>query len=68
MELIDELQSGLKTAFIDQNINSNLAWRPEFVSNDSKQGKRVISSIEQELMNCEKFFISVAFITLGGIQ
>lgn len=67
MELIDELQSGLKTAFIDQNINSNLAWRPEFVSNDSKQGKRVISSIEQELMNCEKFFISVAFITLGGI-
>lgn len=67
MELIDELQSGLKTAFIDQNINSNLAWRPEFVSNDSKQGKRVISSIEQEFMNCEKFFISVAFITLGGI-
>lgn len=49
MELIDELQSGLKTAFIDQNINSNLAWRPEFVSNDSKQGKRVISSIEQGL-------------------
>lgn len=67
MEHIRELQSGLETAFVDQSIQSNLAYRPEFVSNDYKQGKRVISSIEQELMNCEEFFISVAFITLGGI-
>lgn len=64
---ICELREGLETAFINQCINSNLAYRPEFVSNDHKQGKRVLSSIEQELMNCEEFFISVAFITLGGI-
>ncbi len=67
MEHIYELQRGLETAFINQNVNSNLAFRPEFVSNDSKRGKRVISSIEQELMNCGEFLISVAFITLGGI-
>lgn len=67
MEHIYELKSGLETAFIDRTMNSNLAYRPEFVSNNHKQGKRVISSIEQELMNCEEFFISVAFITLGGI-
>lgn len=67
MEHIQELRSGLETAFINQNVNSNLAYRPEFVSNDYRQGKRVISSIEQELLNCEEFFISVAFITLGGI-
>lgn len=67
MKQIRELQSGLETAFIDQNVNSNLAYRPEFVSNDDRQGKRVISSIEQELLNCEEFYISVAFITLGGI-
>ena len=64
---IHELQNGLEMAFVDQSINSNLAYRPEFISNDCKKGKRVISSIEQELMNCEEFFISVAFITLGGI-
>lgn len=62
-----ELFAGLETAFINQNNKSNLAYRPEFVSNDYRQGKRVISSIEQELLNCEEFCISVAFITLGGI-
>lgn len=67
MEHINELRGGLETAFINQNANSNLAYRPEFVSNDYRQGKRVISSIEQELLNCEEFYISVAFITLGGI-
>lgn len=67
MKQIHELQSGLQTAFINQNVNSNLAFRPEFISNDCKHGKRVISSLEQELINCEEFFISVAFITLGGI-
>ena len=67
MDHICELRNGLESAFINQNVNSNLAFRPEFVSNDYKQGKRVLSTIEQELMNCEEFFISVAFITLGGI-
>ena len=37
------------------------------MSNDNKQGKRVLSTIEQELINCEEFFISVALITLDGI-
>lgn len=62
-----ELRNGLETAFLNQNVNSNLAYRPEFISNDHRQGKRVLSVIEQELANCEEFFISVAFITLGGI-
>lgn len=67
MKYFQDLQNGLQTAFINQSINSNLAFRPEFVSNDCERGKRVISSLEQELLNCEEFFISVAFITLGGI-
>ena len=62
-----ELRNGLETAFVNQNTNSNLAYRPEFVSNDHRQGKRVLSVIEQELADCGEFFISVAFITLGGI-
>ena len=62
-----QLQRGFDTAFLDYTLQSNLAYRPEFVSNDTLQGKRVLSSIEQELVNCEEFFISVAFITLGGL-
>lgn len=41
MELIDELQSRLKTVFIDQNVNSNLTWCPEFVINGRKQEKNI---------------------------
>lgn len=65
--VLHELQNGLKTAFINQNISSNPVYRPEFVSNDSKRGRRVLSAIEQELRECQEFSISVAFITLGGI-
>ncbi|MCD8241378.1 MAG: phospholipase D-like domain-containing protein, partial [Lachnospiraceae bacterium] len=67
MDSVKDLQSGFETAFIDQRVNSNLAYRPEFISNDDSQGKRVISSLEQELLRCDEFCISVAFITLGGI-
>lgn len=66
-EKIRLLEEGLKTAFIDGNYNSNLAYRPQFVSNDYKTGKKVLSSIENELLSCDEFFISVAFITKGGI-
>ncbi len=62
----EELISGLTTAFIDQSSNSNLAYRPEFIYNDYKQGKKVLVSLEQELKRCDEFFISVAFITDSG--
>lgn len=64
---IEEMQWGFQTAYVDSNVQSNLAYRPQFVSNDYKIGKRVLASIEQELANCEEFFISVAFITMSGI-
>lgn len=64
---IEQLKRGLSTAFINQDISSNLAYRPQFVSNNYKEGRKVISSIEEELLSCEEFAISVAFITMGGI-
>ena len=64
---IVQLNQGLSTAFINHNISSNLAYKPQFVSNNYKEGRKVISSIEDELLSCEEFAISVAFITMGGI-
>ena len=66
-EKITELQSGFHTAFIDSTYNSNLAYRPQFVYNDNKNGQKVFSSIEDELLRSDSFAISVAFITKGGI-
>ena len=64
---IDLLNEGLTTAFVDWNHSSNLAYRPQFVSNNYTEGHKVLSSIEDELLACQEFLISVAFITMGGI-
>ena len=56
-EIIQNINQGLEAAY----INGNLA------SNNPEEGKKVISSIEEELLRCEQFQISVAFITMGGI-
>ncbi len=66
-EKIVELQSGLNTAFLNSAINSNLAYRSQFIYNDNKNGQKVFSAIEDELLRCDRFAISVAFITRGGI-
>mgnify|MGYP002561566277 FL=1 len=62
------IYEGIKTAFIDYNNQSNVAFKPQFISNDYKEGRKVISSLEDELLKCDKFDISVAFITDGGIE
>lgn len=64
---ITTLQTAIQTAYLDHTINSNLAYRPEFILNNYKLGKKVLVSIEEELQRCEEFFISVAFITKSGI-
>ena len=66
--IIPELRDGLETAFVNGDFRSNLAYRPEFLSNDYLHGKKVQSALERELKDCEEFCISVAFITSGGVQ
>ena len=61
------LEQGLNTAFISRDTSSKLAYKPQFISNNYKEGRKVIFSIEDELLSCQEFCISVAFITMGGI-
>lgn len=67
MGKIDEVRLGLETAYIDGSVVSSNVYRPQFVSNNHKEGKKVLSSIEDELLACDGFQISVAFITMSGI-
>lgn len=48
-------------------IEGATALNVEFLSNDYAAGKKVLSEIEYSLKNCNEFYISVAFITKGGI-
>lgn len=65
---IEQITDGLKTAFINKSIDSNVAYKPQFLFNDIDSGHKVLTSIEDELKNCEEFIISVAFITHSGIE
>ena len=50
MKKYEELENGLQTAFINHAVNSNLAYRPEFISNDYKQGKKVLVKPDREAL------------------
>lgn len=65
---IRRLEEGLQTAYICSDRKSEQSYRPEFLFNDEKQGRRVLDAIKEELQNCESFFISAAFITEGGVS
>ena len=66
-EQIQQLRQGLNSAFVYSDGNTNLAYKPRFLTNDYRKGQKVLSSIEEELMHCDEFMISVAFITKSGI-
>lgn len=64
---LEKMKDGFHTAFVDYEHSSEIEYRPQFISNDYTQGKKVLASIEDELKKCDYFYISVAFITDSGI-
>lgn len=65
---IEKMNQGFTTAFIDYSMPSSLAYKPQLISNDPKAGKKVLTTIEEELLACEEFYISVAFIKMAGLE
>lgn len=65
---LEDIRSGIETAYIDGNVVSALSCRPQFISNNRDEGKKVLTSIEEELSKCDHFQISVAFITDSGLE
>ena len=60
-----KLVDGYHKAFIDSTRESDPTFSPSLVSNS--HGKKVLTVIEKEMKGCDDLFISVAFITMGGI-
>ena len=61
----NEILDGARTAFIDENYESSNYLKPKLIINSF--GNKVLNSIKEELNNCDEFYISVAFITMGGL-
>ena len=60
-----KLVDGYHKAFIDATRESDPTFSPSLISNS--HGKKVLTVIEKEMRGCDDLFISVAFITMGGI-
>ncbi|GEK33887.1 DUF3427 domain-containing protein [Kurthia sibirica] len=65
-ELEKIIGQSLQSAFIDQTRYSSEIHRPQLIVNG--EGKQVLPSLLEELINCKAFYISVAFITEGGLS
>jgi superfamily II DNA or RNA helicase/HKD family nuclease/SOS-response transcriptional repressor LexA len=65
--ILDELSKSLKTGFIDKESNSEKLYQPTLLVNKKSPPQKVLSTILEELRYCDEFFISVAFVTTGGV-
>ena len=65
--LIEEFAKSLNTGFIDKTSISEVLYQPELLVNRKRPPKKVLTTIIQELANCDGFFISVAFVTTSGV-
>jgi superfamily II DNA or RNA helicase/SOS-response transcriptional repressor LexA len=67
VSIVEALRNSLETGFISNSIISETLYQPELLVNRKKPPRKVLTSIIQELENCEEFLISVAFVTTGGV-
>lgn len=56
-----------RTALVDRSHPSSELFRPRFVSNDHRRGRKISAVIEAELNHCVSFDFSVAFVTESGL-
>lgn len=69
MEAIKQaIQHAVTTGFVDEQTESFLDYRPSILTNEPALNEKVLSTIIDELRSCEHFFLSVAFITSGGVS
>lgn len=65
--IIDELSKSLHTGFIDKKSISEELYQPKLLVNKKHPPLKILSTILDELQYCEAFYISVAFVTTGGV-
>lgn len=64
---IQSLEDSLYKGFIDQDRIVKGNYPPKLLVNNSNNNEYVLTSIQEELEQCESFIFSVAFITESGL-
>mgnify|MGYP004703500593 FL=1 len=63
----EKLQESLIAGFISGDRHSDPSLIPSLLVNDYKREKKILTALSDELMSCDSFDFSVAFINNEGL-
>ena len=63
----NKLEQSLQAGFINQSFSSYKEFLPQLLVNDKSEGKKILSTIIDELNSCDEYWFSVAFVTTSGV-
>lgn len=64
---MDNLLDSLRSGFIEKQSGHNYQLAPSLLINDYTHGKKILTSLTQEMSTCDAFDFSVAFINDQGL-
>lgn len=67
VNFVENLKESLYKGFIDQSHNKADTFKPKLLVNNLTENENVLTSLLEELSDCQDFFFSVAFITESGL-
>jgi HKD family nuclease len=65
--IIKEFEKSLRTGFMDSSDNSEVVYQPALITNQKTPPSKVYTTLISELITCDEFYISVAFVTTSGV-
>ena len=63
-----KITDGFQHGFIDDNSQYKGNYTPRILTNSRQKSVKVLSTLLDELENCQRFWFNVAFITNGGVK
>ena len=62
-----ELENCLRKGFIDYKVDTGEHLSPSLITNNPQREEKVLDKILRQLILCDSFFFSVAFVTKSGV-
>lgn len=62
------IETAISHSFIQGDLPVSEEFIPSLLTNNYKNGQKVLTTLEKQLLECDAFEFSVAFITVSGVE